>query len=188
MDSIEFKRFLPQFSRISCLLLFFVLLLPEIGLAGDIQSYYGPEEHLQDKMISLYQTAEKSIYVACFNMTSWPIIKTLIKAKKKGIDVRVITDAGELENKNTHRAVKALLEAEIPVKVNRHDGLMHIKQSVIDEHANTSGSFNQTWTADHLNDERLDIITDSLNTKKAKEKFLSMWNDSGNFKDLKEDF
>jgi phosphatidylserine/phosphatidylglycerophosphate/cardiolipin synthase-like enzyme len=179
-----------MFRSVSVFLLFFSLAFfqtqPVFG--SEIESYYGPEEHLQDRMISLYQTAEKSIYISCFTITSWPIVKTLIKAKKKGVEVKVITDSGELENKNTRNAVKALLNAGIPVKINRHEGLMHIKQAVIDDSVNTSGSFNQTWSAKNLNDERLDIISDRANSHKAKEKFLSMWNDQVRFKELKEDF
>lgn len=179
-----------MFRSITAILLIFSLAIFEIPpvFGSDIESYYGPEEHLQNRMISLYQAAEKSIYISCFNITSWPIVKTLIKAKKKGIDVKVITDSGEIENKNTRNAVKALLNAGIPVKINRHDGLMHIKQAVIDDSINTTGSFNQTWSANNLNDERLDIISDRANSRKAKEKFLSMWKDQERFKDLKEDF
>lgn len=179
-----------MFRFLSAIILFLSFALFEIQpiLGGDIETYYGPEEHLQDRMISLYQTAGKSIYISCYNITSWPIVKTLIKAKKNGIDIKLITDSGELENKNTRNAVKALLNAGIPVKINRHEGLMHIKQVVIDDGVNTTGSFNQTWSANNLNDERLDIISDRANSHKAKEKFLSMWNDGERFKELKEDF
>ena len=65
---------------------------------------------------------------------------------------------------------------------------MHLKQVVIDDGVNTTGSFNQTRSADNFNDERLDIISDPANSHKAKEKFLSMWNDQERFKELKEGF
>jgi phosphatidylserine/phosphatidylglycerophosphate/cardiolipin synthase-like enzyme len=179
------------FLRLSVALVFasslFFSNIPQI-LAGEIQTYFSPGEHLQEHLLSLYQKAEKTIFIACFNITSRSIVKALIQAKKRGIDVRVITDQGELENRNTRQAVKAVMSAGIPVKVNRHDGLMHIKQAVIDDQVNTSGSFNQTWSAENLNDERLDIITDPSNTKKAKEKFLKMWNDPVGFRDLEENF
>ena len=177
----------PVASLVLLALITFVFLFSQAGegVAGDIQTYYGPEDHLQSRMISLYQTAEKSIYIACFNMTSKPITKALVKARKKGIDVRIITDHGELENQYTRTAIEALRKAGIPIKVNRHEGLMHIKQVIIDDQVNTSGSFNQTWSANSLNDERFDIITDSSNTRKAKQKFLSMWNDRSRFMDLK---
>ncbi|HXN07700.1 MAG TPA: phospholipase D-like domain-containing protein [Nitrospiria bacterium] len=158
---------------------------PVFAVASDIQTFYGPEGHLADRIALLYDEARKSIYVACFNITSQPLSKALIKAKIRGVDVRVIIDRGEYENNQTHRAVSMLVKAGIPVKTNRHEGLMHIKQAVIDGQINTSGSFNQTWNADHVNDERLDLITDAGNSKKALEKFLAMWGDTDRFEELK---
>ncbi len=164
----------------------FIFLSIQPGLASDIQTYYGPEDHLESHMIFLYQNAEKSIYIACFNMTSKSITRTLISARKKGIDVRIITDYGELENEHARKAIHSLRQAGIPIKVNRHEGLMHIKQVIIDDQINTSGSYNQTWNANTLNDERLDVVTDPSNTRKAREKFLSMWNDPIRFVEFKD--
>jgi len=70
-----------------------------------------------------------------------------------------------------------LLLAGIPIKINRHDGLMHMKQVVVDDQVNTSGSMNQTSSAALYNDERLDILSDAASTQRAKEKFLKMWDD-----------
>jgi phosphatidylserine/phosphatidylglycerophosphate/cardiolipin synthase-like enzyme len=73
--------------------------------------------------------------------------------------------------------------AGIPIKVNRHDGLMHIKQAIIDDRVNTSGSMNQTTSAARYNDERLDVVHDVASTQRAKDKFLKMWADAGRFED-----
>ena len=175
----RFTAFYPFFAILA--ILFFINLPLS---ASDIETYYGPSDRLAERVINLYDQAEKTIYIACFNITYRPIVKALVRAKRRGVDVRVITDHGQTENNNTHRAVSSLLEAGIPVKINRHDGLMHIKQAVIDGRVNTSGSFNQTWSANKINDERLDIIQDPENSKKAREKFLSMWKDSERFGDL----
>ena len=54
---------------------------------------------------------------------------------------------------------------------------MHLKQVVIDDEVNTTGSMNHTTSGNRYNDERLDVITDHAITVKAREKFLAMWND-----------
>ena len=59
----------------------------------------------------------------------------------------------------------------MPVRINRHDALMHLKQVVIDDHINTSGSANHTTSGNRYNDERLDVITDARLTAKARENF-----------------
>jgi len=60
---------------------------------------------------------------------------------------------------------------------------MHIKQAVIDDRVNTSGSMNQTSSAARYNDERLDILHDAASTQRAKDKFLKMWADQSRFED-----
>jgi len=62
---------------------------------------------------------------------------------------------------------------------------MHLKQVVIDDEINTSGSMNHTTSGNRYNDEQMDIITDRTISMKAREQFLSMWNDSARFMDWK---
>jgi phosphatidylserine/phosphatidylglycerophosphate/cardiolipin synthase-like enzyme len=144
---------------------------------------FSPEDRPADRLVSLYNGAQKSIYLAIYGLTYPPIIKALVAAHKRGVDVRVITDRQKLEDTNQRTGLETLRLAGIPIKVNRHDGLMHIKQAVIDDRVNTSGSMNQTSSAARYNDERLDIVHDASSTQRAKDKFLKMWADHGRFED-----
>jgi phosphatidylserine/phosphatidylglycerophosphate/cardiolipin synthase-like enzyme len=108
-------------------------------------------------------------------------VQALVSAWKRGVDVRVITDRGKLDDPKQRAALETLRLAGIPVRVNLHDGLMHLKQVVMDDEINASGSMNHTGSANRYNDERLDIITDPVTTAKAREKFLSMWKDEGRY-------
>jgi phosphatidylserine/phosphatidylglycerophosphate/cardiolipin synthase-like enzyme len=144
---------------------------------------YSPEDHPADRLVALYESARKSIYLAIYGLTYPPIIKALVAAHKRGVDVRVITDREKLEDRKQRAALDTLRLAGIPIKVNRHDGLMHIKQAIIDDRVNTSGSMNQTTSAARYNDERLDVVHDAASTQRAKDKFLKMWADAGRFED-----
>ena len=77
--------------------------------------------------------------------------------------------------------VRMCAVAGVPIRINRHEALMHLKQVVIDDAINTSGSANHTTSGNRYNDERLDVITDARLTAKAREKFLTMWNDHERF-------
>ena len=112
-------------------------------------------------------------------------MKALIDAQKRGVDVRVLTDRERLNDPKQQTALSALREARIPIKINQHDGLMHLKQVVVDDEINTSGSMNQTTSGNRYNDERLDIIRDHAMTVKAREKFLSLWKDQERFQEWK---
>jgi phosphatidylserine/phosphatidylglycerophosphate/cardiolipin synthase-like enzyme len=110
-----------------------------------------------------------------------------VAAKKRGIDVRVITDRERLNDQKQRAAVNALRLAGVPILVNRHENLMHLKQAAIDDEINVSGSMNHTTSGNRYNDERLDVIADKAITTKVREKFLAMWNDHDRFQPWSED-
>ncbi|HZC68757.1 MAG TPA: phospholipase D-like domain-containing protein [Nitrospirales bacterium] len=144
---------------------------------------YAPEDKPADRLVALYEGARHSIYIATYGLTYPPVVKALVAAKKRGLDVRVITDRSKLDDRNQRAALETLRLAGVPIKVNRHDGLMHMKQVVVDDLVNTSGSLNQTSSAALYNDERLDILHDVASTQRAKEKFLKMWADHARYED-----
>jgi phosphatidylserine/phosphatidylglycerophosphate/cardiolipin synthase-like enzyme len=145
--------------------------------AATVDVYYAPEDLPADHLMALYDHASRYIYVAVYGMTFPPIVKALIAAKKRGVDVRVISDRGQGNDPKQQRALYLLHSAGIPIRVNQHDGLMHLKQVVIDDEINTTGSMNQTTSGHRYNDERLDGIADRAISIKARDKFLAMWQD-----------
>ncbi|MDP3089724.1 MAG: phospholipase D-like domain-containing protein [Nitrospira sp.] len=145
--------------------------------ATSIEVYYAPEDEPLTKLSKIYDHASRYIYVAVYGLTSPLAVKGLVEAKKRGLDVRVITDRERLDDHKQQTAVETLHLAGIPILVNQHDGLMHLKQVVIDDEINASGSMNHTGSGNRYNDERLDVIHDHAITAQAKQKFLTMWND-----------
>ena len=99
--------------------------------------------------------------------------------------MRLITDLKRIEDVKQRTALQTLQLAGIPILVNQYDGLMHLKQVVIDDEVNASGSMNHTTSGNRYNDERLDVITDHSITVKAREKFLAMWNDHNRYREWK---
>ena len=146
--------------------------------AATVDIYYAPEDLPGNRLVALYEKASRYIYVAVYGITYPPIVKALVAAKKRGVDVRVITDREKLNDPKQRMALETLRLAGIPILINRHDGLMHLKQVVVDDEVNTSGSMNQTASGNRYNDERLDVFNDPVSTARAREKFLQMWNDA----------
>ena len=182
---------LSPFSSLPCLgfrvwILASLLLVPSWAVsAASIEVWYGPEDTPLEHLVRLYDRATRYIYVASYGLTSPLSVKALVDAKKRGVDVRVVTDRERLVDFKQQTALSTLREAGIPIMINRHDALMHLKQTVIDDEINTSGSMNQTTSGNRYNDERLDIIRDHLTSVKAREKFLSLWNDHERFQEWK---
>lgn len=167
-------------------LLFVTLVLAQVfsgrmASAMTLEVWYGPEDEPLRQVVRIYEHATRYIFVSVYGLTSPLVVKALVEAKKRGIDVRVITDRQRLEDDKQHTAVSTLRLAGIPIRVNRHDALMHLKQVVVDDEVNTNGSMNHTTSGNRYNDERLDVIRDHALSVKAREKFLSMWKDEERF-------
>lgn len=150
-----------------------------------VEIYYAPEDEPLTRLAKLYDHASRYIYVSVYGLTSPVAVKSLVEAKKRGVDVRIITDRERLDDQKQQAAIETLHLAGIPILINRHDGLMHLKQTVIDDEINTSGSMNQTGSGNRYNDERLDVIRDHGVTAKAREKFLAMWHDRDRYREWK---
>jgi phosphatidylserine/phosphatidylglycerophosphate/cardiolipin synthase-like enzyme len=175
-------------NRIVCSLCLVVLMLAVpvgAGWSATVEVYYGPDDAPLDRLTALYRHATRYIYVAVYGLTSPRAVEAMVTAKKRGVDVRLITDLRRIEDVKQLTALRALHLAGIPILVNQHDGLMHLKQVVIDDDVNASGSMNHTTSGNRYNDERLDIITDHAITIKAREKFLAMWNDHSRYREWK---
>ncbi|MBM4138685.1 MAG: hypothetical protein FJ244_04290 [Nitrospira sp.] len=153
--------------------------------AISVEVWYGPEDQPLWRVTQLYDRATRYIYVAVYGLTSPQAVKALVAAEKRGIDVRVLTDRERLNDTKQRAALAVLREAGIPVKINRHNNLMHLKQVVIDDEVNTNGSMNHTTNGNRFNDERVDVIRDHALSAKAREKFLSMWKDQERFVEWK---
>jgi phosphatidylserine/phosphatidylglycerophosphate/cardiolipin synthase-like enzyme len=150
--------------------------------AATIEVYFAPEDEPLNHVIRLYDEARRYIFVAMYGLTSPRAVKALVEAKKRGVDVRIITDRGKLDDLKQRAALETLRLAGVLIRVNQHDGLMHLKQVVVDDAINASGSMNQTTSGNRYNDERLDVIRDHAVSVKARDKFLSMWKDDERYR------
>ena len=145
--------------------------------AATTEVLFAPEDRPGDRVVRLYGDAHRYLFVAMYGLTYPPAVQALVAAKRRGVDVRVLTDRERLRDHKQMLALETLRLAGIPIRVNQHDSLMHLKQIVVDDRVNTTGSMNLTASGNAYNDERLDIVIDPVSTLRAKQKFLRMWND-----------
>lgn len=180
-------RAVLSYSIVRSLYLVVLMLVVPVGTgwSATIEVYYGPDDAPLNRLTTLYQHATRYLYVAVYGLTSPRAVEAMVAAKKRGVDVRLITDLQRIEDAKQRTAIHTLHLAGIPILVNQHDGLMHLKQVVIDDDVNVSGSMNHTTSGNRYNDERLDVITDHVITAKAREKFLAMWNDRTRYREWK---
>ncbi len=161
-----FKTFLIILSTIS-------LLMISPAFAGPIKVYFSPNGGCQDAIIREISKARRTIDVAMYDLTNREISQELIKAKEKGVWVRLFLDQGEGNGK--YSKGRYLMSKGIEVRFYKEDGLMHNKFAVIDDKVLITGSFNWTVTAERDNQENLLIITDEDAVREYSQRFETLW-------------
>lgn len=136
-------------------------------------------DQVPDKLIQLWGGARKSLDIAIYSLTYPSIIKAIGDANRSGVKVRILTDETEAKSKSQQAAINGFLSVGIPVKINTHSGLMHLKMSIIDGNTVTTGSYNYTAEATNENDEMFVIVTDPAFVSKCAAEFSRLWTGGG---------
>jgi phosphatidylserine/phosphatidylglycerophosphate/cardiolipin synthase-like enzyme len=110
-------------------------------------------------------------------------VDALINAQGRCKCVRLITDATQAGGASQKAALIRIQQAGIPVKADRHQGLMHMKAVAIDGNVLYEGSFNATDPASMVNDEVLFRIASSELARAFGDEFDTMWNDARRYRD-----
>lgn len=169
------------------------ILLSGCGVAAAANNYYSSKptsaeyaftkagQHPEQLLESAISNSHSTLDIAIYSITKTDIVDAIVAAKKRGVKVRVITDKTEAGNKYQKAELAVMKRAGIPIKDNKHPGLMHMKVSIVDNKQVTTGSYNYSTSASTTNDENLVILSDSQMAKDFETQFNRMWNDTTGF-------
>lgn len=98
----------------------------------------GSRGRLDERLVRLIDGAQQTVDIAAYDFGLENVADALIRARERGIAVRVVTDTDNLEN----RPVQLVIEAGIPVIGDQRRALMHHKFAVIDGRTVITGAWN----------------------------------------------
>ena len=140
--------------RYGSVLLLFLALLPGSAFTQDAQSLpaqgrwqalFSPWDNVEATIIKTINDAKKQILVQAYLLTSRRISTALVDAHRRGVDVRMLVDANQMEKVPTSR-VHALVLAGIPVWRETRYRNAHNKVMIIDAETRNpvviTGSYN----------------------------------------------
>ena len=130
---------------------------------------FTPEQNCTSRIIKTINQAKEQIRVQAYSFTSKPIAKALIKAKKRGVQVKVILDKSQCKARNS--LIRLFVKNNIPVWIDSAPAIAHNKILIIDNRIYT-GSFNFTNAAQYKNTENLILIEDNEILKR----YIQNWN------------
>jgi len=139
-----------------------------------ISIFFSPKSNTYEEGIKeLVQNAKKYIYIPIFYLTHEDLAVQLIKAHKRGVEIKIILDATAA--RNNYSKHKLLRQEGIKVKVENFGGKMHAKSMIVDDRFIVSGSMNFTKAGNSKNDENTLIIQNEKLAKEYRVYFMTLW-------------
>lgn len=142
---------------------------PSTGL---IETAFSPDAGSEDLVIKVINSSQKSIRLAAYSFTSPNIIRALLDAKKRGVDVRIVVDEKGNKSKSSLAALNLMINADIPTRTISTYAIHHDKYIVSDERHVQNGSFNYSQAAAKSNSENVVVI---WNNPELAASFLKHW-------------
>lgn len=152
-----------------------VILLPLCALAAEV--YFSPKGGAQDRIIELIDGAKQGVDVAMYGLTSPELAQALLRARDRGVKVRVVLDRSQAAGRSSQSGF--LKANSLDVRIDRGRGIMHHKVGIIDKNTLITGSYNWTTSAENVNRENCLILTTADNPKLIEQyenRFEQLWN------------
>ena len=132
-----------------------------IAATGSMEIVFAPEQDVAATVIKAISGAHKQILVQAFSFTHKGIAQALIEAQQRGVEVKLIADAEQMEHLKNEQ-VSSMARAGVQVWMDSQHQNAHNKVMVIDadtqQAAVITGSYNFTYAAQYNNAENLLVI------------------------------
>ena len=125
---------------------------------AQIENGFSPDGNAEQLVLKTINSAEKSIRLAAYSFTSPKVVRALLDAKKRGVDVRAVVDGKHNNSKSGQAALNLLVNASIPTRTNSEYAIHHDKYIIVDDKHVQTGSFNYSKAAAEKNSENVIVI------------------------------
>lgn len=131
----------------------------QLPAAGSLEVAFSPNEGSEALVIKVIDSAHRDIRVLAYSFTSAPVVDALLRAKKRGVDVRVVADeknnTSEDRSGKARAAISALVTAGADMRIISVYPIHHDKVVVVDSDTVELGSFNYSAASAHKNSENV---------------------------------
>ncbi|RZL65999.1 MAG: phospholipase D family protein [Variovorax sp.] len=137
-----------------------------------VEVAFSPKAGSEALIIKVIDSAHKSLRLAAYSFTSPTIVRALINAKRRGVDVRVLIDDKGNRGKSNIAAMNLVVGADIPTRVISTYTIHHDKYIVVDSQHTQTGSFNYSQAAAAANSENVLVV---WNNPTVASTYLAHW-------------
>lgn len=141
---------------------------------AEIRVFFSPEGGAVEEIIKQIDNAQSYIDIAMYSFTYEPIAEAIIRAKNRGVKIRILMD--KVQSQGKYSKYEFFLDNEIAIIQDRRAGIMHNKIAVIDGKVLFTGSYNWTKSAEESNQENLlEFIDEEEIIKVYQERLDYLW-------------
>ena len=127
--------------------------------AGTIEVAFSPNEGGEALVVKVIDSAKSELRVLSYSFTSAPVTAALLRARKRGVEVRIVADqknnVSEDRSGKARAALSALANAGVDVRTISVYPIHHDKVIVADRQTVELGSFNYSDAAARRNSENV---------------------------------
>ena len=141
----------------------------------ETEVYFSLYDNPELIIIKNIDNAKEFINIAMYTFTDREIAQAIIKAKDRGVDIKIYLDRSQVNAKYTKS--RYFVNSGIKdVRISSNNYIMHNKFAVIDNEIVITGSYNWTASAGERNNENLLVIDDKNIIIKYQDHFEILWN------------
>ena len=135
---------------------------PTLTIDGTrIDMYFSPDDGVLAALVPVLQSAQESVYFLAYSFTSNQLGDIVRQKAEADISVAGVMDDEQVRS-NQGTEYDPFRQADLDVRIDGIEGLMHHKVFIVDERIVVLGSYNFSQNAEERNDENLMIIYDPL--------------------------
>lgn len=137
-----------------------------------VESAFSPDDRAEELILKVIDSSQDNLRMAAYSFTSPVIMKRLLAAKKRGVDVKIVVDEKGNRSKASKAAMNLMVNADIPLRTVSSYRIHHDKYIVADGKNVETGSFNYSKSAAKYNSENVIVI---WNSPQIASRYLKHW-------------
>jgi phosphatidylserine/phosphatidylglycerophosphate/cardiolipin synthase-like enzyme len=135
---------------------------PTITIEGTrVDTFFSPDDGVLAALVPVLESARESIYFLAFSFTANQLGEIVRQKAEEELTVAGVMEDEQVRS-NQGTEFDPFRQADLDVRIDGIDGLMHHKVFIIDEQIVVLGSYNFSQSAEERNDENLLIIYDPV--------------------------
>ena len=136
-------------------------------------AFFSPGDDCRNAIIRQMNLSLRQLKICVFTISDDQITDAILRAHKKGVSVRIITDNDKSLDQGSD--IAQLFNAGIPVKMDVTRNHMHHKFMIADDLSLITGSYNWTTSAARFNHENILLTKESGVVASYRKGFDQLW-------------